>query len=322
MFSSCIKEDKAYPLPEQPAPTGDFPVQNAQVNIGEDYATQVYFSLTTGLVNSNHYDIWDISFTTDPGHNELWLNGGNSLKLYPTGNDNYAAVLQAGNITALQWLYDDPGGLNGTSALGALDGHLGEVLILSVKKGTAAAVLYKLQVTEVTGDHYKIVAGPLAAATGTEYTLNRDVTYNYVFFSFTGGIVTVEPPKTQWDIVFTRYQHVYRKYNPDNSDFPYPVNGVLSNPYQTTSADDSTKAYDFYAFDTLKAETFDMVPNRDVIGFDWKTVNINTGKYTMNPNQIFLVKDQEQRLWKLRFVSFYNEQGIRGYPQFEYQRLR
>jgi len=324
LLSSCMKEEKPYPVPGVPEQTGDYPVQNSQVSIGADYATQVYFSFTKGQIASNRYDIWDISFTTASDNNELWMNGGNRVLVYPTGNADYAAVTNTSNTSAAGWKYDNPSGLSGQSGLGILSNqnHIGEVLIVMVEKVPGTKIYYKLQITEDAADHYTIKAGDLASAAGTSYTLPKDQDYNFVFFSFTSGMVQVEPPKTEWDIVFTRYRHIYYKYNPDGSDFPYPVNGVLANPYKTKSAQDSTRQYDFYDFTLDDAQTYKLVQDRDEIGFGWKTVNINTEQYTVQPRRIYLVQDQNDQLWKIHFVSFYNDNGTKGYPRFEYQRLR
>ena len=319
VFSSCMKKEKPYVIPPVPD-GGEYKIENNQVSIGEDYATQVYFSLSTGVVSTGKYNAWDISFTTGADKPELWMNGGNKILIYPTGNSNYAAVTTLGAIPAAAWKYDNSSGLSGQSGLGILsnDNHAGEVLIVD----GGAGVYYKLQILEIAPTYYKIKTGTLAGTEGTEITLEKDENYNYVFYSFTGGIVKPEPPKKDWDLLFTRYRYIYYHYNPDGSDFPYYVNGVLSNPYLTQSGDDSTKAYEFYDFTLDNASAFTLYPDRDVIGFDWKTANINDGSYKVNAKAIFVIKDQQERLWKLHFTGFYDGNGKKGNPSFEFQRLK
>lgn len=316
IFSSCMKDEKPYVLPPIPVQDGEYEIKNNRVNIGETYETQVYFSLTNGVVSSSSYKDWDIRFSTGTDNNELWMNGGKQILLYPTGNTNFASVTSAASVPGEAWVYDNPSGLPGESGLGVINtNHVGEVIIVN----NGENVFYKLLITEITDNAYKIQVGPIAAATGTAITLEKDQNYNYAFYSFTDGIVKPEPPKKDWDVLFTRYRHVYYDYDPD---FLYIVNGVLTNPYKTQSADDSTKLYDFYDFTLEKAEAFELKQNVDVIGFDWKSVNINTGQYTVNAKRIFVIKDQNEGLWKLHFVNFYDDNGTKGYPQFEFQRLR
>jgi hypothetical protein len=318
IFPSCMKEEKPYQLSGVPD-GGDFKISQKQVHIGEDYATQVYFSLNTGQVSSGSYKSWDISFTTGAENPELWMNGGKEVLIYPTGNTNYAAVTALGEIPATAWKYDNPSGLQGRSGLGVLSNqnHVGEVMIADDGEHT----YFKLQILEITATQYKIKVGPLETATGTDVTLDKDENYNYVFYSFTGGKVKPEPPKKDWDFLFTRYRHVYYGYNPDGSDFLYLVNGVLTNPYKTKSGDD-TKGYEFYNFTLADAEKYALTANRDIIGFDWKVVDINSGGYTVLPKAIFVIKDQQDALWKLHFTGFYDGQGKKGNPSFEYQRLK
>ncbi len=311
LFSSCQKEEKAYPLP----PKGD--ALNAQVSIGEDYETQVYFSLTGGQVATNKYRDWDLAFTTGADNSELWMNGGKGTLIYASGKTDFSATIDKNTIPGNAWVYDNPSGLSGESGLGLLQdkGHIGEVLVVNDGDGN----FFRVQVTAASATEYKMQVAPLAATSGTTVTLTKDDKYNHVYYSFAQGVIQVEPQKTDWDILFTRYRHVYYKYNPDGSDMLYAVNGVLTNPYKTQAGDDSTKSYDFNAFSKADAETFKLHPNVDIIGFDWKVVNINTSQYTVNPKAVFVVKDQKDVLWKIHFVGFYDAQGKKGNPQFEYQ---
>ncbi|MFT4062093.1 MAG: HmuY family protein [Edaphocola sp.] len=313
--TSCFKNEGSYPLPEI-----DTTVQSGSVSMGEDYSTQIFFSLKNGQVLANEYKSWDISFTTRADSNELWMNGGKNVLIYPTGTTDFAAVTTTTGISSTDWKYDAPGGLITTSGLGILgdSNHIGEVLIADDGAGN----YYKLQIEENTATAYTIKTAALTANTGTEITLPKDTNYNYVFYSFANGIVAVEPPKTDWDLLFTRYRHVYVGFNNDGSDMLYIVNGVLANPYNTQTASDTSSGISFEAYSLDNALLDTLKPNRDEIGFDWKSVNINTATYTVLSNYIYLVSDQESSLWKLHFTNFYDDEGHKGTPKFEYQRLK
>lgn len=320
LFSSCMKDEKPYPVPAAPAQEGEFKVLNSQVKMGENYETQIYFSFTNGPVSTSNYKSWDIGFSTDAESSELWLNSGKPVLVYPTGSADYATILNKNNVAASAWKFDAPTGLKGKSGLGLLtsQNHIGEVLIIDGGEN----IFFKLQILEATATGYKIKTGPLESTLGSEINLTKDDNYNFIYYSFNNGIVTPEPPKKDWDILFTRYRTVYYGYNPDGSDFPYPVNGVLTNPYKTKGAGDSTKSYDFYAFTLEQAQAFNIRADRDVIGYNWKTVNISTGQYTVRPKSMYVVEDQNGAIWKMHFVSFYDAEGKKGSPQFEYQRLK
>ena len=63
----------------------------------------------------------------------------------------------------------------------------------------------------------------------------------------------------------------------------------------------------------------------DFIGHEWKDVevdvNSNTAVYVVNSDKIYIVKDTEGFYYKLRFISYYNELGEKGFPVFEHKRL-
>jgi hypothetical protein len=306
LFASCVKKEAPYPVPPKPNQDGEFKLQDSQVKMGEDYETQIYFSFTTGIVATSNVKSWDLGFATDGETSELWLNSAKPVLIYPTESTNYESVVSKNNVAASAWKYDNPSGIKGKSALGLLtsQNHIGEVLIVDAGDD----MFFKVQILEAT--------------VGSEQSIVKDGNYNFIYFSFNTGIVKPEPPKKDWDILFTRYRTVYYHYNPDGSDYPYPVNGVLTNPYKTRSGNDTTKGYDFYPFTLADAEKFVLREDRDVIGFNWKSVNINTTQYTVNPRRIYVIEDQNGALWKMHFVNFYDSDGKKGSPQFEYQRLK
>ena len=318
LFSSCMKDEKPYTKPPAPVSEGNFEIQNDKISIGEDYETQVYFSLTTGEVASSKFKAWDIAIANKQDSVELWLNGGKKVLVYATGLQNFAAITNIAAATGDKWRYDDPSGIAGQSGLGLLADHIGEVLLVDDGEGT----YFKMQITEITSASYKLNVGTITDVTPGLVELERDENYNFAYYSFIDGVVKPEPPKQDWDLLFTRYRYIYRNYPTEGSDFPYYVNGVLSNPYKTQTWSDSTKLYEFYDVLLSEAETKPLYNDRDKIGFNWKSANANTAQYTVNKKRLFLIKDQNEALWKLRFVNFYDENNVRGTPQFEFQRLK
>jgi len=312
LWSSCEKKEQPYPLP----PRGE--AQSIQFDLGSDYATQVFFSFTKGVVSSGSYKSWDLAFSNNTDQAEFWMNGPKPILVYATGETEFAAVLSAANIPDSAWKYDDPSGLPGTSALGNISDNaiLHQVIIVKISNQ-----YYKLKIQDITNTYYVIETAEMTSETGRTDTLSVDSDYNFSYFSFTDGIVKPEPPKADWDLVFTRYRYIYRHYNDDGSDFLYNVSGALLNPYQTTGAADSSFRQSFEELNREKAEAMELMPNRDVIGFDWKTVNINTGEYTVVPEMLFVVKDQNGTWWKFHFTGYYNDKGEKGSPRIEFMQL-
>lgn len=318
LWASCIKKETPYPAP--PLNTSDS-TKTGKVSLGEDYQTQVYYSLENGEIASNTYSSWDINFTSAISNSEVRMNGGNLVLLYPTNETNLANVTSTSGFSANNWKYDDPSGLPGTSGLGYLENNpvLGKVIVIAQNNTFSKFIINSISATSYT----ITVANNLAATSGTSYTLLKDDAYNFIYFKVGEGEVKPEPKKTEWDIVFTKYRYIYRAYNPDGSDFLYSVAGVLLNPYQTEGASDSTKWFNYndFTLETL-ANEYIMVKNRDVIGFNWKIVNINTAKYVIEPRRIYVIKDQQDKIWKMHFFGFLDEQGRNGTPQFRYEILK
>ena len=50
----------------------------------------------------------------------------------------------------------------------------------------------------------------------------------------------------------------------------------------------------------------------NVIGYDWKIYDFDTGFYTIDPSATYILSDTEGYFYKLRFIDFYNENGEKG----------
>lgn len=309
---SCEKTEQPYPLPTPGSASFD------KVDIGDNYELHVFYSFTNGIIKTDSFEIWDFCFTQSTEEVEIWLNGGKGNLIYQTTSTDFAATQN--NIPNHLWKYDEPTWILNKSAYGILSGEdLDYVYLLKTNSNT-----YKFKVNIADDPNgIQVQWGRLNDEQGQTTTLLRDPHKSYLYFSTIHGSMDVEPQKTEWDVWFTRYRHIFYGANPDGSDMPYFVNGVLLNPYQTQGAADTLTARDFDELDLEEAmESYRLTNQRDIIGYHWKEVNINNGEYKVLPERVYLVEDQLQQLWKLRFVNFYESNGQKGKPQFEFQQLR
>jgi len=313
--ASCFKKETPYPVP--PKELFDTTVYESTVALGPNYINQIYFSLTNGIVKTNEYNIWDIAFSTTPS-SEIWMNNGKNILLYLTNVTQFSEVTTTNGLNAKNWLYDDNKGAPGTSGLGNLkQEHLNKVIIAKINNNT----YFKFKITNFDSTSYTIAYTGLSENSGNEITVKKDDQYNFIYFSFINGIIDVEPRKSEWDILFTRYRYIYKAYNPDGSDFLYLVSGVLTNPHNTKSAGDSVNFRNFKTFNLDSLAVMDVNSNLDNIGFNWKTVDIQTGNYKVNDKMIYVIKDQKDIYWKLHFYSFVNNLGEKGNPYFRFSKL-
>jgi hypothetical protein len=62
-----------------------------------------------------------------------------------------------------------------------------------------------------------------------------------------------------------------------------------------------------------------VLPDANRIGFDWKSVDINTALYTINPRDYYLLRDRNGIVYRLKFLS--DNLVTRGTTGMQWQRL-
>jgi len=311
-LTSCEKEEKAIILPPNEAQAGS-------VSMGENYETQVFYDFESNkIVYSSPSASWDLSFEAGETGYHIWMNGGINHFILNTHQTDFSAVtkLPEGTIPE-SWGYDDPGGYTDSTAVGDWRNNTdrtskNEVYIIKMHD----TAFRKFRIVSADAEKYVIQWARLEATSPETVTLAKNSAYNFVYFSFEAGIVTPEPPKAEWDVVFTRYRYIYK----DLDNFLYLLNGVLLNPANVAAAADSA-----HSFSNITATVATAMPKsvaRDVIGFDWKAYNFGTGKYEINRKKNYIIQSRNGQLFKLRFIDFYNTGGVRGTPSFETLRLQ
>ncbi|RYZ48252.1 MAG: hypothetical protein EOP49_19120 [Sphingobacteriales bacterium] len=313
MFAaSCQKAEKPVVLP----PAGAS--RMSSVTMGEDYEYQIFFDFESGqMVKSSRVHSWDLAFESMGDH--VFINGGRNTFIYNTQRTNPASVLDADNLVTKDWKVDASCGLPDSTAIGdwmnASGQSKGEVYIMKMYDES----FRKIVILGADAQSYRLAYGDISATVLDTITISRDPLYNFVYFSFDNGgyIPTPEPPKDTWDIVFTRYHYVYH----DMENYPYLVCGVLLNPFNTLAAADSLKTFDSITYDNMPdASAFSN--HRDVIGFDWKKYNFTTLNYEISGQKNYVVRTRKFQAWKVNFIDFYDNNGVKGNPTFKYSRIQ
>lgn len=326
LATSCEKPEQAVVLPPK---TGS---AYATVEMGEEYTEQVFFDFESGnVVYTSKVNSWDLAFETGPLGYHVFLNGGMQNMVYNTHQTDIRAVKTPPNIKSTdygpdKWFFDATSGSVDSTGFGdwrsasssAMSKN--EVYIITSDAAHFPDSFKKVQVVGATDKEYIMLYGDLRSENVREIKIPKDDNYNFSYFSFKSeGVVYPDPPKKTWDIVFTRYRYVYYD-QPGMPYFPYVVSGALINPYNTTAAVDSSVAYENLKID--KILSLDFKNKRDMIGFSWKQYSIEKGLYTVNPKRLFIIKNRDGEYWKLHFLDFYNKQGVKGSPSFEYERIQ
>jgi len=211
----------------------------------------------------------------------------------------------------LDWHWDvQSGDLDSTAFGDWQNDNLLYVIDLGYSSDGSHLGFKKMQMTDLTGTNYVIQVGDLSNSSGVEVVINKDPETSFTYYSFDNGVVDIAPPKEEWDLLFTQYTHLF--YNPDEV---YVVSGVLLNRYQTEATLIVGKTFEDVNYaDAIQANFSNLI---NEIGYSWKWYDYSNSVYLVDPSMVYVVRTSEGLFYKIHFIDFYNETGLKGYPKFE-----
>lgn len=290
--------------------------------MGVDLETEFFLDLSTGTMTPNAIRSWDLAFECAPDRFEIHQNGGKFIVSALVLNNNFEDL----NDTAgLRFKWDSPSGSLDSTAFGAWFDpqsnkiiHALYVIDRGVYEKDPARKFIKLELLSCTSSQYKLRYAYLNGLAEQEIIIPKIAGKNWVYLGLNdqATILDPEPLNQNWDLRITHYRHIYFELKPQT---PYLVAGVLLNPYKVSAHRDSIIGFD--KLDITKALTLPFQTHAETIGFDWKGYDVNQSKYTIRPDLSYLIKDAEGLVYKLRFLDYYDSNGQRGVPKFEYRRL-
>ena len=311
LFISCIKE-----IPIEPHTQGE--INLGSVDMGNDYNHQIFYSLSENeIVKQNLETQWDIAFECRENGWHVILNSSLSGAVYNSNETEFSSVT---NISGNEnWKYDSPNGNLDSTAFG--DYRNGNVYIINrgvcVSQGGASLGYKKVIINCVNSMQYEIRSADINGDLDNTIIITKDTNVNFLAFSLnSNSILDIEPNKTQWDLLFTAYTHVFNSFTPP---MPYRVSGVLLNRRNTTVKVDTNNNFENIDYETVNQYEFSS--NIDEIGYDWKNYSFSTSMYSVDINKTFIIRNQSGLFFKLRFIDFYNDNGDKGSPKFELQQL-
>ncbi|RZJ65422.1 MAG: hypothetical protein EOO50_13955 [Flavobacterium sp.] len=309
---------------------------------GPNQGNQVYVDLSTETATEVWRDSWDLGFYSGDEF-RVAINGSIYMAAKQLDGIDIDAVTEA-SVSALQSqvtigtfdpanaaFIDNPNGaIAGTAfqevssidtdnkvylvnlgyTVGTTTPAAGSVAIAGNPRGWR-----KVRVLR-DGDNYKLQYAELNSATHQEITISKNAAYNFSFFSFnTNSIVSVEPEKGKWDLNFTVFTNIIDGAGSYGySDFV--LNNVKAGVYvyRVNVAADVT--YENYALANVDDNNF--TADQRIIGADWRDVFTGSA-YT---NRFYVLKDLDGNYYKIRMLAFLSQNGVRGYPRFEYRLLQ
>lgn len=303
---SCEKGE----IPIPPHVSGD-DITNS-VEMGETYHNQIFFSLYKNqVISSNLKTDWDLAFEASDTGWHVRLNTAKGMAVTKT-NGTFLSII---DTIGACWSWDAHNGNIDSTAIGNWQEYSGIYIIdLGYNQTGIHQGLAKFQILSVSTSEYQINYSDLSETIPSSKMIVKQNDYSFSYFSFLSGeLVTIAPPKTEWDLLFTQYTHIF------DGQTPYLVTGVLLNPHNTQAS--LVDYLDYSEINYESATNFNYSDNANTIGYNWKFFDYSEGIYHVNPNQNFVIKNQNGLYYKLHFIDFYNEQGVKGFPKFEFKRL-
>jgi HmuY protein len=310
LLAGCLKDE----IPVEPFDRGE--VQTTRVEMGDNYGKQIWFDLgTNSIVRMADKDIWDIAFDCRDDHNLVFLNAALLARAAVTSKDVLEEVTQE-DVDNAFFKPDHQSGAEDSLAISDPFSS-GKVYIIHRGYDTSGNDLGHVSVKfdSVVDGVYSFQWGTIGGSEIYTSQVVKNAEYNVMGFSFTTREpVVTEPPRSDWDICFTQYVHVF--YDPYT---PYLVTGVLINPYEVEVGNTESLPFGSITFDEAMALEFGSELN--AIGYEWKFYDFDAELYVVNPELVYAIRDTEGIYYKLHFIDFYNDAGEKGAPTFEFQAL-
>jgi hypothetical protein len=320
LLASCFKNEEAI------APHARGGVRADTIPMTVNYTYQVYFDLGTGMiVSKNEKTTGDLGFECTPAGWHIILNTANFMKVADIGEVPFG---QPQDTSGVSWKFDKSDGNPDSNAVGVwlkivgedtlsnnhvyvvnrgIDDNANNVGFCQVIFDSLSSGKYYFRFADISGG---VIHAGVAA---------KDCTVNYVYYSLSGdgSEKDLEPSKEMYDLLFTQYTTLL--FTDEGEPYPYLVTGVLLNRSGTEAAKDTV--HSFGSLSLNDAMQLHYSSDLDVIGYDWKYYSFITGAYSVRTGLSYVIRDRAGYYYKLRFTGFYNSQGVKGYPVFEFQRL-
>ena len=327
-FTSCFKEDEKV-TPHDP---GD--LETVSIGMTQTYKYQVYFDFSSGtIISQNTKSDYDLGFACADTGWHIILNTASFMLAANTISTDFDALI---DTTGMDWKYDKSDGNLDSTAIGNWrypnadsSGFLYTNHVYVLNRGYDELGnelgLRKIVFIDMKSGIYSFRYANIDGTNENTFSVEKRPDMNFTYFSFKEGgkQLDLEPPISDWDLIFTQYTTLL--YTDIGDPYPYLVTGALSN--RTGIAVTRDTLNNFFELDRDDAIFFDYTNYLDEVGYDWKDIegDVTSGNltYVIVPNLSYIIRDHDGFYYKFRFISFYDLDGSgeKGYPTFEYQRL-
>jgi len=292
--------------------------QEVTVDMEAGSASDVYYSLATGVVSTVNRADWDIAFSIPLQTATILINEGKGLELYCVGDTSAWESVDANSISGLNPRFNNKsdwtiGAFNlnasawpnygwGTYHQGIPDHDVGgdSMYVIKFPGGSLIKLMIRAKLGSNSGNIIRI-----ADVEGTNEVIDTLSTapYNelkhFIHYSLVNHeVVEAEPDMEEWDLLFTRY--VIQIPTGPTTVMNYPVTGVLSNPEVMVAK--VTDVPVEKAVDTQSASGY--VAASDAIGSDWKVSDPVTHAVTIADSVSYFIQSVDGKKYQLYFTEY------------------
>lgn len=316
---ACEKEEE----PIKAFDRGGIITASIETGNNGDYSKQIYYDLSENkVVRTINRTSWDLGFETTPTGTSIKTNTSCKMYVAKTGFTHLDSIKSISSLT-LDYKWDYESGNPDSLALRdwIISGiPTNEVFIIDrgEKPSLSSRGFKKMQIISVSATQFKIKYANIDGTDEHTKVIAKNTAKNYTCFSFEEGgkVVEAEPDKDKWDLLFSQYITTFNNFDPIIS---YSVNGTLLNDKQCMGV----KVFDksFASINLSDLGTYNLSDSTDVIGYNWKYYDLDAGTYVIAGHQNYLIQDRKGFYYKIRFIDFYNDAGIKGSPKFEFEKM-
>tara|TARA_B100001564_G_C20554574_1_gene630750 strand:- start:9 stop:1052 length:1044 start_codon:yes stop_codon:yes gene_type:complete len=284
-----------------------------------NYQNQIFFNIkNNSFVSENLKSEWDLGFETGNEGFHITINSSTFSQISSVSNISFEDITSVNN---LNWQWDNPSGNIDSTAIGDYRITPERVWVLDrgLTSNGSSRGFKKFLIENVNEEYYSIRYANLDNTKDTTVNIYKNNNYHFTQFSFnTNSQIQIEPEINSWDLLFSQYTHLYK----NNIEVPaYLVTGVLINHLSNVQvAVDSSLNYEEITLDDANIFT-NFSNKKNIIGYNWKDFNFDTQTYTVKTYITYVIRNNSNEYYKMRFIDFYNEVGEKGFPKIEIQKL-
>lgn len=341
VFTACSKDDDPV-IPVVPPSGGSTITLNGGAG-GSSAANSVYVDFSTDKQDSIKRVSWDLGFYSGNDFRVILNNTTAATAKVTTKTDiNTVGIADTVGLNKLALAFsvadfamvDDISGDISKTAIPEISATEANNRVIIINRGTGGGIAardwYKVRILR-NGSGYTLQYAKLDATTFSTLNITKDNNYNFKYTSLESGAATVEPPKAEWDIVWT-YGMSTTYYSFVGADIPYGFSDlVFTNQRGGTTAFErvyadatiASAAYTNFNKDSVTKYTF--AGSKWTIGSNWRLTVASSGEPAgIRKSRFYVVKDAAGNVYKLKFsaAGLASDGGTRGKPEIAYELIK